>query len=205
MNFRRVRWSLALISMGAFAVPLGIGASDMSAAGIQGSLQPGNPTPNDPNNPNNPPNNPNGPNPPGSNNPDKPNLPKKPKNPNDRKAPPKSPPSGPNNPNPPSGPNNPNPPSGPNNPQSDPERPSTHRAIRAGQYGRNGRRNSIGYLFNAGYSCRTTLRREVLIWRPPLYLMKPSLLNLFMKKLTRERVVPIISARVSCDTLGSIF
>ena len=192
MNFRRVRWSLALISMGAFAVPLGIGASDMSAAGIQGSLQPGNPTPNDPNNPNNPPNNPNGPNPPGSNNPDKPNLPKKPKNPNDRKAPPKSPPSGPNNPNPPSGPNNPYPPSGPA-----PTAPSGP--------GGNGRRNSIGYLFNAGYSCRTTLRREVLIWRPPLYLMKPSLLNLFMKKLTRERVVPIISASVSCDTLGSIF
>jgi len=31
----------------------------------------------------------------------------------------------------------------------------------------------------------------------PLYLMKPSLRNLFMKKLTRGRVVPIISARVS--------
>jgi hypothetical protein len=27
--------------------------------------------------------------------------------------------------------------------------------------------------------------------------MKPSFLNRFMKKLTRERVVPIISARVS--------
>lgn len=29
---------------------------------------------------------------------------------------------------------------------------------------------------------------------PPLYSMKPSFLNLFMKKLTRGRVVPIISA-----------
>ena len=168
MNFRRVRWSLALISMGAFAVPLDIGASDMSAAGIQGSLQPGNPTPNDPNNPNNPPNNPNGPNPPGSNNPDKPNLPKKPKNPNDRKAPPKSPPSGPNNPNPPSGPNSPNPPSGPNNPNppkggpnyqpQSSERPlclGTHRAIRAGWNGRNGRRNAIGYGFGARHPIST--------------------------------------------------
>ena len=32
---------------------------------------------------------------------------------------------------------------------------------------------------------------------PPLYSMKPSFLNLFMKKLTRDRVVPIISASVS--------
>ena len=30
-------------------------------------------------------------------------------------------------------------------------------------------------------------------------------LNLFMKKLTRERVVPIISASIACDTLGSTF
>jgi len=36
-----------------------------------------------------------------------------------------------------------------------------------------------------------------------IVLMKPSFLNLFMKKLTRERVVPIISASVSCETLGS--
>jgi len=28
--------------------------------------------------------------------------------------------------------------------------------------------------------------------------MKPNFLNLFMKKLTRKRVVPTISARVSC-------
>jgi hypothetical protein len=53
------------------------------------------------------------------------------------------------------------------------------------------------------HSCSTTLKREVLISIPPLYLMKPSFLNLFMKKLTRERVVPIISASISCDTLGS--
>src|ERR1700730_1418074 len=53
------------------------------------------------------------------------------------------------------------------------------------------------------YSCRTTLKREVLICRPPLYLMKPSFLNLFKKKLTRGRVVPIISASVSYETLGS--
>src|SRR5580704_975647 len=52
------------------------------------------------------------------------------------------------------------------------------------------------------YSCSTTLKREVLICRPPLYLMKPNFLNLFMKKLTRERVVPTISASVSCDIFG---
>lgn len=112
MGFRRVRWPAALIFAGAFAVPVCMGASDLSAAVIQDSQQPGNPNPSDPSSPNNPPTKPNGPNPPGANNPDKPYAPK-PKNPNDRKAPPKSPPSGPNNPNPPSGPNNPNPPSGP--------------------------------------------------------------------------------------------
>ena len=32
--------------------------------------------------------------------------------------------------------------------------------------------------------------------------MKPSFRNLFMKKFTRERVVPIISASVSWDTRG---
>src|SRR5580658_2637861 len=52
------------------------------------------------------------------------------------------------------------------------------------------------------YSCRTTLKREVLMCRPPLYLIKPSFLNLFIKKLTLERVVPIISASVSCEILG---
>jgi hypothetical protein len=31
------------------------------------------------------------------------------------------------------------------------------------------------------------------------YWMKPKSLNLFMKELTLERVVPIISAKVSCD------
>ncbi len=35
--------------------------------------------------------------------------------------------------------------------------------------------------------------------RRPRYLMKPRILNLFMKKLTRGRVVPIIVARVPCD------
>jgi hypothetical protein len=55
------------------------------------------------------------------------------------------------------------------------------------------------------YSCRTTLRRELLTRISPLYLMKPSFLNLFMKKFTRGRVVPIISASISCDTLGSTF
>ena len=54
-------------------------------------------------------------------------------------------------------------------------------------------------------SCKTTLRRELFTWIAPLYWIKPSFLNLFMKKLTRDRVVPIISANISCDTLGSTF
>ena len=37
----------------------------------------------------------------------------------------------------------------------------------------------------------------------PLPLMKPSFRNLFMKTLTRERVVPTISASVSCEIFGS--
>lgn len=32
---------------------------------------------------------------------------------------------------------------------------------------------------------------------PPLYSMKPSFRNLFIKKLMRDRVVPTISAKVS--------
>ena len=36
----------------------------------------------------------------------------------------------------------------------------------------------------------------------PLYPMKPSFLNLFMKELTRDRVVPIISASVSWLTFA---
>jgi hypothetical protein len=53
-------------------------------------------------------------------------------------------------------------------------------------------------------SRKTTLRRELLIFKLPLYSMNPSFRNLFMKKFTRERVVPTISASVSCDTLGSV-
>ena len=41
-----------------------------------------------------------------------------------------------------------------------------------------------------GQSCRTMLRRELSILRPPLYSMSPRFLNLFMKKFTRPRVVP---------------
>ena len=37
----------------------------------------------------------------------------------------------------------------------------------------------------------------------PLPLMNPSFRNLFMKKLTRDRVVPTISASVSCEIFGS--
>jgi hypothetical protein len=43
------------------------------------------------------------------------------------------------------------------------------------------------------------------MWISPLYSMKPSFLNLFMNILTRDRVVPIISANISCDTLVAPF
>ena len=54
-------------------------------------------------------------------------------------------------------------------------------------------------------SWRTTLSSEplILMGRSPLYSMKPSFLNLFKKKFTRERVVPTISASVSCEIRGT--
>src|ERR1700682_5990170 len=54
------------------------------------------------------------------------------------------------------------------------------------------------------YSCKTTVNKDLLTLISTLYSMKPSFLNLFMKKFTRERVVPIISARVSWETFGSV-
>src|SRR5678815_1149472 len=58
-------------------------------------------------------------------------------------------------------------------------------------------------LLHIPHSCSTTLTRAGLIFRPPLYSMNPSFRNLFMKKFTRERVVPTISASVSCDSFGN--
>ena len=55
-----------------------------------------------------------------------------------------------------------------------------------------------------GQSRKTTPRRELWTFKPPLYSMNPSFRNLFMKKFTRERVVPTISASVSWDTRGSV-
>lgn len=52
-------------------------------------------------------------------------------------------------------------------------------------------------------SCRTTLRSELLIVSPASTVMNPSLLNLFMKKFTRDRVVPTISASISWESFGS--
>src|SRR6266704_3131680 len=52
---------------------------------------------------------------------------------------------------------------------------------------------------NRGQSWRTTLSSELFTFSPPLYSMKPRSRNLFMKKLTRDRVVPTISARVLTD------
>ncbi len=54
------------------------------------------------------------------------------------------------------------------------------------------------------YSSKTNVSKDLLILiRRSWYSMKPSFLNLFMKKFTRERVVPIISDKVSCETVGS--
>ena len=52
-------------------------------------------------------------------------------------------------------------------------------------------------------SWRTTLNSAGFTLMPPLYSMKPSLRNLFMKKLTRPRVVPTISANASWDSFGT--
>jgi hypothetical protein len=49
----------------------------------------------------------------------------------------------------------------------------------------------------SGLSRKTMFNKELWTSSFPLYSIKPSLRNLFMKKLTRERVVPIISASVS--------
>ena len=54
------------------------------------------------------------------------------------------------------------------------------------------------------YSCKTTVNNDLLTLILPLYSMKPSFLNLFMKKFTRERVVPTMLARVSWETFASI-
>src|ERR1700675_1184610 len=57
-----------------------------------------------------------------------------------------------------------------------------------------------------GSYLQKALRKSgVLMWIPPFrsrrpwYPMKPSFLNLFIKKLTRDRVVPIMVASVACD------
>src|SRR5580658_6934668 len=52
------------------------------------------------------------------------------------------------------------------------------------------------------WSFRTTLSSDLLTLMRPLYSMKPSLRKRFMKKLTRDRVVPIISASVSWVIFG---
>ena len=56
---------------------------------------------------------------------------------------------------------------------------------------------------SAPYSCKTTVSNDLLTLIFPLYSMNPSFLNLFMKKFTRDRVVPTILAKVSCETFGS--
>jgi hypothetical protein len=49
----------------------------------------------------------------------------------------------------------------------------------------------------SGFSFKTMFNKELWTSSFPLYSMKPNLRNLFMKKLTRDRVVPIISASIS--------
>ena len=57
---------------------------------------------------------------------------------------------------------------------------------------------SFSELPSENRSSRTAFNSDLCTLMRPLYSIKPSLRNRFMKKLTRERVVPIISARVSC-------
>ena len=52
-------------------------------------------------------------------------------------------------------------------------------------------------------SCSTIVSRASLILRPPLSSMYPNLLNLFIRTFIRARVVPTISASISCETFGS--
>src|SRR5438309_11245211 len=54
-----------------------------------------------------------------------------------------------------------------------------------------------------GQSCSTTWSSELWTSSPPSYSMKPSFRNLFMKKLTLDRVVPTLSASVSWLTFGT--
>jgi len=49
----------------------------------------------------------------------------------------------------------------------------------------------------SGFSCKTMFSKDLWTSSFPLYSIKPNLRNLFMKKLTRDRVVPIISASIS--------
>ena len=50
---------------------------------------------------------------------------------------------------------------------------------------------------------QTTFRRDLWTWMRPLYSRKPSLRKRFINKLNRDRVVPIMSASVSC-VIGEI-
>jgi hypothetical protein len=52
------------------------------------------------------------------------------------------------------------------------------------------------------YSFRTTVNNDLLTVILPLYSIKPSFLNLFMKKFTRDRLVPTMLAMVSCELLA---
>jgi len=56
---------------------------------------------------------------------------------------------------------------------------------------------------SATYSCNTTVSNDLFTLILPLYSMNPSFLNLFMKKFTRDRVVPTMLASVAWETFGS--
>jgi hypothetical protein len=58
-------------------------------------------------------------------------------------------------------------------------------------------RSNQSSLLSCGLSYKTTFSSELWTFRAPLYSMNPSLRNLFMNALTRDRVVPTISASVS--------
>jgi hypothetical protein len=65
--------------------------------------------------------------------------------------------------------------------------------------------SGFGFFVLRSESSETTVNNDLLTYILPLYSIKPSFLNLFMKKFTRERVVPTMLARVSCETFARRF
>src|SRR5690606_32322470 len=78
------------------------------------------------------------------------------------------------------------------------------RVPRARWYKRTSSGGCVGHqALVSGPSCRMTATSDSCTVKVPLYSTNPSLRNLFMKKFTRDRVVPIIWARAVWEMGGS--